>query len=406
MAFGIAIAYNTGASRRLKILNTDLDVLFTGSTLLTNVYIAVNRAANIVYTCEANVLVGRSGDDGTLLYTEFESVGAQRPILVDRWGYLWTIDDTENNVVRKWAADLSSRTDYTLKVGNWLNDKIRYIALSYDGLYIYLLGYDGTTLYRRVSKYAVNNIDGGDPEWNSSDVILTDPYNFIVVSETSGAVYMVDLATSGGIFAALTKDGEELFGSSIYGYGLPAIIDDKVFIGVMSPDGVGGGGAKQLNALNGSYIGKIKQGSLGTSGLFRTCHVYDSDTLFIGCYENIYGGDGNGVYKFSITDDWVNGGVNTGEDAIDSVVFTQTDCYAYGDATGGINRQFQAIVSSDLDVYQNVDGSYRLVEHNNNKHKLVIDEQDFVYSEINGAFNLRLKSTQTDLEVNHVGLNT
>jgi PKD repeat protein len=336
--FGIAFAYDQAPNRRLKICDTDLTLLYTGDVGMSTTDVAVNRNGDVVYLCESNVLKGRSLTNGSLLYTEFESVGAQRALFVDYSDCVWTIDLTKNKVLRRWSANLSSRTDYTLKTGNYQEDKITYIAMTFDGLYMYVLGGDSTV--NRLSKYAVANLDGGNSEWDFDYNSIPAGMHFAVVSPNTNAVYLCDLASSGGRVIGISNAGVALFGSAIYGYGLPAIVDNKLYIVGMTPDGVGIAKAKQLSALDGSIVGSTKTDTMGVNALPRCCHIYSSDVLFITHYDSAFGGNASGVYKFEIDDDW---SLDT-EDDVDSYVTPQTQHFVYGDATGYIHSLLIALV--------------------------------------------------------------
>jgi len=198
---GIGV-FGYGGSEWYEIFDENLNTVSTGQLAATDsttfLSFAVNSTSCCLYTSESNVLTKRSTVTGDLEATEFESVGKQKIIVVDGNGDVWTIDDTASNKVRKWSSDLSSRTDYTLKAGNILNDKIEAAAITYSGTTMYLAGGDDVTNGNcYLAKYPVSELNNGDPDWtlDTSENYAVD-MKYLVVDENDNVYFSGDY--SGG----------------------------------------------------------------------------------------------------------------------------------------------------------------------------------------------------------------
>ena len=174
------------ANTAYKVYDSSLNTLYSGTLTGGIGWFAADQTNDCFYVSENAVLTKRSLSDGTLLATQFESVGAQRPCVVDANGNLWSIDDSVSNVIRKWNSDLTARTDYTLKAGV-LAGLVYNLCLSYDNNYIWLLGWDSEiTACCVIAKISIANLDGGDPEWT-----YTEAYSpiYSLVSDENDNIY-------------------------------------------------------------------------------------------------------------------------------------------------------------------------------------------------------------------------
>jgi hypothetical protein len=242
--FGIAFTYLTGANQRLVVADSALTKLWNNAEQISSRGLAVNREAGLVYANAGGVMKAYRLRDGTVMYTDgLAAVNSQMPIFVDGDNFLWSIDDTYNNKMYKWHPRLTSRTTYTIKSGD-LDDDIRYIAMTTDMSSMYVVGGTDGVLY---NKYDVDNLDGGASDWG---VDVTYEMHFIVVDHEDHT-YLCDLATFSGRIRHYDTDGGEIFGDAILGYGLPAVVANKLFVPTMTPDGVGSGAYKQLDTTDG-----------------------------------------------------------------------------------------------------------------------------------------------------------
>jgi len=336
-----------------RVFDSNLNTLFSQNMYGGIGWFAADQANDCFYVTENSVLTKRSLSDGTLLATEFESVGAQRPIVIDSGGNLWTIDDGLSNVIRKWDSDLTTRIDYTLKAGV-LAGLVYNLCLSYDEQYIWLLGWDDLLSASCViAKFAISNIDGGDPEWtyqeglyslyqlvvdendniyfgyNKSGTVYTDPpyytYENIVQKVNSNGVAQWSSVHRGGTLVCYDKTRSVIYANYFE--------DSRTTIRRFS----------EIN-LSGSVLAKTTE-LIGTWNS-TSCFIFDN--YLVGFIAN------DRVHLIDISS-----GISEGED---SVVNTDNSYLnAMGDPTGYINSNFTQ--ESAFNFTANVDNVKRHFYH-------------------------------------------
>ena len=91
--FGVAalLGQDVNADHILLDANT-MTPYFTSSNVGNYYFFAVSVEDDYYYLVENGVLKRRSLSNGDLQKTEFESVGDVKPLFVDSYGYLWTMD--------------------------------------------------------------------------------------------------------------------------------------------------------------------------------------------------------------------------------------------------------------------------------------------------------------------------
>ena len=336
-----------------KVYNENFTVLYSGTLAGGNYWFACNRGANCFYVSENAVLTKRSLTDGALLATQFESVGAQKPIIVDRDGYLWTIDNTPSNVIRKWASDLSSRTDYTIKAGV-IDDYISNMVMTYDGNYVYIIGGHGTAHPSendvKVAKLAVSDLSG-DAEWEKelyNESVLAYFYIRSIVVDESNNIYICGSYWDGTCLAKLSDSGivqwedlgGELFGSApleegwvhfvstwgIYFYITYSESTQSIY--VCSVDNDFNSYIRQRQISDGDIVGSTAEFDWGYA---TCCAVYDDNLLFVGSIK-LSGQTLNRLFTFDITDNW-----GESESASTSTLLINKPILAAGDPTGYLN---------------------------------------------------------------------
>ena len=339
-----------------KVYDENFTVLYSG-TLTGGIYwFACNRDDGCFYVSENAVLTKRSLTDGALISTQFESVGAQKPIVVDINGYLWTIDNTPSNVIRKWAGDLSSRTDYTIKAGV-IDDYISNMVMTYDGSYIYIAGGHGTESPTeddvKIAKLAISDLSG-NAVWEKELYNETSLNYFYIVSmvvDESNNLYICGRYSDGTCLGKLSNAGTvlwedlggELFGSvsleegwvhyvSTWGiYFYIAYSQTTQSIYVCSVDNDFNSYIKQRQISDGDIIGSTAEFDWGYA---TCCAVYDSNSLFVGSVK-LSGQTLNRLFTFDIVDNW-------GEDeaASTSNLLINKPIWAAGDPTGYLKSKF------------------------------------------------------------------
>ena len=332
-----------------KVYDENFSILYNGTLIGGIFWFACNKDDGYFYVSENAVLTKRSLTDGTLIATEFESVGAQKPIVVDKDGYLWTIDNTPSNVIRKWASDLSSRTDYTIKAGV-IDDYISNMVMTYDGNYVYLAGGHGT-LYPsennvKIAKLSVDDLSG-DAEWEIELFHEGQLSYFYVVSmavDESNDLYICGRYWDGTCVSKISGTD----GSVPWAEGDDSAPLEEGYAHYVATSGVSfyvsySQGTQSVYAFSygNDFIGYFKQyssdgaivgSSAGYSGYRPTCcAVYDDDLLFAG---TTYKTTLNGIYTFDITDNW------GGSEAADTnSLLIKKPIWATGDPTGYLHYE-------------------------------------------------------------------
>lgn len=175
-------------------LPTSILLAYDGGGTSNDIYFTIDYDRNYFY-CQDYVsstwyLQRRSLVNGDL-QASYTLAAQQKLIGVDSDGYLWTIKNSADKYVYRWNRNLAECVTFTLKAANALGDLINYAAFTWDGAYIYLTGGADNDI---VSKYDIDNLNGGDPEWSVD--IGSDNANHICVDENDD-VYVGDIPTGG-----------------------------------------------------------------------------------------------------------------------------------------------------------------------------------------------------------------
>jgi hypothetical protein len=305
-------------------------------------YFAVELKNNTFYLVETDgyVLKHRYLADGALINTEFEHVGTYgvMPIVVDADGNLWTIDYLTYDKIRKWAPDLSSRTDYNFP-GAMTHQTTYFIALTHSCQYLYILELD-TIAY---TDTYVAKIDLSDFSlvWEESVHIGDFFGNTILVDENDDVYVYGDYAASSGIVKLSGVDGSILWGADggtgdDYGYAHQgAYHNSRIYGGYDDGDGH----YCQLNSSTGALINL----SAHTAEQPNILAMLDSTS--------IVGGAGsatdNDFYVFDTADDFGAGEAWIAAKNPGASVGT----YPFrGDATGFLNSQLYAMLGNNFAV--------------------------------------------------------
>jgi len=332
--------YGSGS---LRVYNDSMTRLLA-TTLGGGVYwFAVHPTGEYFYVTIDSVLykiaLQEDGNgDPVVIAQEYESVGAQKPIVIDINDYLWTIDNTPSNSIRKWANDLSSRADYTIKdgvVGNKITDAK--LCLSSNNIYI-IGGYTDETPYStKIAKLGIDNL-AGTPTWEINLIYELAGKEFRVASaavDEDDNLYIYGTYWDGAAIAKIDPDGNVLWGFPyvpIYsGDGAGDVFNinyndttESLYIGAYS--NTGDHHVKQISVTDGSTIGRTKAIANPTC-----CGVYNN-ILFVGTYKNP---TTHYLYTFDISDDW-----ESSENEINSEIFFGNYFYSNGDPTGFYRDKF------------------------------------------------------------------
>jgi len=335
-----------------KVYDENFTILYSG-TLTGGIYFfAADQKNECFFVTEDSILKKRSLLDGTLIATEFESAGAQKPFIVDDSGYLWTIDNTASNTIRKWENDLSGRTDYTIGSGI-IDDLIYDMAMTYDGNYIYISGGNVGDEYRvKVAKLSTNNLTG-NAEWQKT--LLYGVRYFRVYFSTvdeSNDLYVTGFYWDGTCVSKISgDDGSHVWGaddSPIYvsssGLYLPISYSQEtqsIYTPYKDPTPSYYGYFKQLDASDGSVIGTTQACGEGSfSSITRCCFVYDSELLFCGTTPNA---TLHYIYTFNISDNW-----GDSESSNTSQLLIKKPIWSAGDPTGYAHACFISPPDADF----------------------------------------------------------
>jgi hypothetical protein len=322
--FSIVFEYDV-ASPDQYVLDTDLQDNYSGGLSGGVFCFAVDRRRKYYFVTESNVLKRRSLLDGSLEATEYASAGAQKPLFVDPDGFLWTIDNTPNKYIRKWAPDLQSRTDYTLKTENPLDDKISFAAMTFDGNYLYVMG--GTD-YKKFAKYYVSDLDG-DAIWFKS--AHYGAFSGISAVDEQGNVFISGYWGTGYAIKKYLSDGSDGWAASPYvwreGYKYFAYCQENGMLYV--PKKYLSNKFLQYRASDGQLVA-----TTASCGAFAyCCAVLDDGNLLCGTYTG--GGTNTAIKRYLINDNWQDGSETYVEQR---QIGSSKEHIFCGDPTGYINK--------------------------------------------------------------------
>lgn len=282
-------------------------------------------------------LCKRSITDGSL--TASISPGfAIMALFVDVNNRVWCIAYTANKYIYVYNSDLTIYATYTLKTGNALGDKIQWIALTYDSAYAYITGNSNQT----ISKYAVANLDGGDPEWSKTG--LTSVTSVVCVDENDNA-YVTGYASGGVRVYKVSSDGTVSWGNIIGSYNACYCREkSRLFVPAYGSNEENRYG-RQYN-LNGTLIGltdAVRYFYAFAVG-YNADYVYGS-TIYAGAVPAV-----NGIHQYTL-EDWVT---PQAYNAIATVIDQKHHLFR-GDPTGYLHKKFLESVIITNPIYTSSD---------------------------------------------------
>jgi len=221
------------------------------------------------YNTTQSRLEKRSLTTGALLANH--SFLAQICLFVDSGGKLWTINNTDSSVVRKWNSDLTLNTKYTMKSGILISDDICHLCMTYDEQYVYVI--DEQASNNCLAKIAVSNLNGGDEEW-AVDVPNTIPY-FVCCDDSDNVylsgitnVYLTKYNAAGTLkFATAFSFGNANIGSMRFYINST----NRVILTTMNNVSSANSSMTMVNAATGTVIGTTA--ALSNGNLYTVCLV-------------------------------------------------------------------------------------------------------------------------------------
>ena len=260
------------------------------------------------------------------------------PVFADYDGRLYTFS-YDGNKIQCWNTDLTLNFEWTLKVGNPLNDQIRGMAATWDLEYFYLIYNDSAG---RVAKYHRDNVDGGDPEWDveaaNRQYCYTDDDDK-VIANFCGAF------SNFGCILYNSIDGSEDFEVKGSCYGCYSLERECYYL-----PGKGTSYEREWTQYNknGTRIGYTEDTDNSFALSYCCCIDIDGYNLYAGTYMSA---PFNAQYikKISIISDW---GVD--ESFADSVSMGSNNHEFAGDPTGYINLKIREAKGMSSGISQKV----------------------------------------------------